>query len=528
MNKIVIVVLVFMQVTYLNAQKILPYLQACTEQSIWINWKTEVEKDAYVVYGLSKDNMEYKAEGLSEKLDSNYIWHSVQLLELEPNTRYFYKVYAGEEQSEMYEFKTFPSQEEQNGHFRFVVLGDHQVMADDRYEKLVSACKRKITELYGEDITNKVSLIINDGDQVDVGGDLNQYQELHFKQGSALNTILPSMTVIGNHEYYKDKKLFNYFSHFKYEDLAYQGMYGTDGEHYYAFQASSILFLMLDSNQSWDRQAEWVKEIVEKAEQDEEVKWIVTVAHHPIMAEQYIDDVSTFMRDAVIPELVKSKKSILFIAGHHHLYHRGQLNNDNLFHIISGGASWDQRWGQSEEKDLEEVQKTIDQFNYQIVDVNLEEETMDVYTYSIGNKDLDIDNQLIDHFFKKIGISKPSTPQIKSISENENDGIIIIESTSYKGEIPLNSTEFLIAKDADFKEVVLRNKRDFENLFGSSGPPLWETIDLNENVNILEWEIKNLLTEGSYYVKVRHRDQNLNWSEWSEVKNIKVKNDRKF
>ncbi len=501
---------------------ILPYLQSPAESSMWVSWKTTTVEPGKVVYGLSGEELLNEVKANSEQLDSAYVWNSAKLSGLKPGTMYNYQVHTESGKSDILTFKTFPVPGYNKGHFRFAILGDHQVVADDRYERLIAACKAKAEELYGVPVYESIQLLINDGDQVDVGGDLKQYEELHFRQGAALNTQVPSMTVVGNHEYYGDADLSNYFAHFQYSNVAYKGLKGDDGEHYYAFQAANLLFIMLDSNKDWQRQADWVKEVVAEATTDSNIDFIITVAHHPIMAEQYINDISVFIRDKVIPVLTKTEKSIMFIAGHHHLYHRGQLTNDNLYHIISGGASWDQRWGQSEERDLEEVQKTIDHFSYQIVDIDLKNKEMTIDTYSIGHADMPLDNVLIDSFHKKLDNKAPRRPKLRG--KKTPKGSITFTSTN-AGTNDINSTEFQISTTKNFETMAYRLKRDYENLFGTTGPPAWETIDLNKGVNIFKLYVNDeiLNTKGWYYIRARIRDKNLLWSDWSKPRQFKVK-----
>ena len=67
------------------------------------------------------------------------------------------------------------------------------------------------------------------------------------------------------------------------------------------------------------------------------------------------------------------------------MYARGQLRDSAMYHIISGAASWDQFWGQSTEVDFDDVQKTIDYWAYQIVDLDLQARRMEVECYAIGS-----------------------------------------------------------------------------------------------------------------------------------------------
>ena len=107
----------------------------------------------------------------------------------------------------------------------------------------------------------------------------------------------------------------------------------------------------------------------------------------------------------LFPFSPKQKNQSFYITGHHHLYARGQLRDFPMYHMISGGGSWDQYWGQSTEKDFDDVQKTIDYWAYQIATFNAERKEMTVESYAIGSPKLGftLDNILIDSFTEKVG-----------------------------------------------------------------------------------------------------------------------------
>ena len=86
------------------------------------------------------------------------------------------------------------------------------------------------------------------------------------------------------------------------------------------------------------------------------------------------------------------------------MYHRGQLTDYPLYHIINGAASWDQMWGMSSEQDYDDVQKTIDYWGYQILEFDFDKKEMKAECYAIGNKELVVDNILIDSFSRTLGI----------------------------------------------------------------------------------------------------------------------------
>ena len=85
---------------------------------------------------------------------------------------------------------------------RILLMGDHQIKSRSGYEWLMKAAQRKIEEKYG-DLTENINMIMNIGDQVDVGT-LDQYEQIHLFKSQLMSPYLPIMTAVGNHETYND------------------------------------------------------------------------------------------------------------------------------------------------------------------------------------------------------------------------------------------------------------------------------------------------------------------------------------
>lgn len=501
--------------TYAHMTK--PYLQVPSSSSIWITWKTDYTNTPIVEYGTDSEHLDQQQEGTAQSLSDTYYWNSVQLTGLQPNTAYYYRVRSGEQTSETYRFRTQPS-EGSKSHLRILLMGDHQIKSRSGYEWLMQAAKRKIEEKYGN-LEDNINLIMNVGDQVDVGT-LEQYEWIHLWKSQLMSPYLPIMTTVGNHETYSDPGMKTYAAHYHYEDLSYQGI-SSGTENYYAYQVGRVLFVVLSTEHTGSEQKKWVRQIVEAAKTDESVDFIISVNHRPIQAEQYIGDISAWVRNEIIPILSETPKHVLNFGGHHHLYHRGQLAEYPLYHIINGAASWDQMWGMSSEKDYNDVQKTIDYWGYQILDFEFgaDSSEMTAECYAIGNRELVVDNLLIDSFHRTVGKAAPEKPSITALPDTlELPYAFIGSAYQTTTDEPLNSVQFQFAKTADFSTLEWESLRDVEDLYGSTGKPWHISVDRNEQLDITRLEIPvQQLKNGQYYARVRYRDANLEWSEWSDT-----------
>lgn len=498
-----------------------PYLQTVSDSSIWITWKTSTPSSSQVRYGTNSTHLTELATGEEVELSGTYYWHSVQLKGLEANTLYSYQVVSGDKESEVYRFRTAPRQGGTTP-MRILLMGDHQIKTRSGYEWLMQAAKRKVEEKYGN-VEENINMIMNIGDQVDVGT-LEQYEMIHLNKSSLLSPYLPIMTAVGNHETYSDPGMATYAAHYHYEDLEYKGV-KSGTENYYAYQIGRILFVVLSTEHTGSEQKAWVRKVVDAVKADDSVDFMISVNHRPIQAEQYIGDISAWVRNEIVPILSETSKHVLNYGGHHHLYHRGQLTDYPLYHIINGAASWDQLWGMSSEQDYSDVQKTIDYWGYQILEFDFDKREMKADCYAIGNRDIVTDNILIDSFHRRLGQDVPEAPVLASV----NDTIALpytFEGSEYRtksGEV-LNTVQYQIATVKDFSSLALNEVCDVEDFYGSTGKPLHIPVDKNENLDITKLTVgERKLKNGSYYVRMRYRDENMEWSGWSDTLSFVIK-----
>jgi hypothetical protein len=524
--------MLFMICKVTPGQVIMPYLQSPSDTSIWISWKTSSNLESKVIYGTDSLALQNEEIGNCQVLsdagyDKNYFYHSVRLTGLVPDQFYWYRIITGTLQSAAYRFRTQPPIGINSGVYRVLILGDHQLKDNDHYQKLMIAAREKVFEKYGGSMEENINLIINDGDQVDEGT-LDQYEHVHFEPSAVLSGNVPIMTTVGNHEFYGSLGISSYYPHFFYDDLGYKGIISPGGENYYSYQQGSIVFVHLSSEHPTDEQINWVQQIVDSVKSDTSVNWLVSIAHQPIQAEQFVGDMSFYIRERIVPVLAQTKKSTLMITGHHHLYARGQVRDFPMYHIISGAASWDQFWGQSVEKDFDDVQKTIDFWAYQIATFDDAKREMTVESYAIGSPKLGLTlgNALIDSFYRKPDVLPPSKPSITTLPTDSVALPFTFVSSPYSTVTmePFNSTQFQISSDSIFSNPYIDKIRDYENLYGTTGNPDYLPVDLHKNLNIFQYEIgKNKLPDGTYYIRTRQRDRNIEWSEWSGFVKFSIK-----
>lgn len=518
-----------------SAQTLDPYLQAVTPTDIWISWKTSANTETIVEYGSTSAALTQTVNGSTSVFSdngypNNYFYHSAKLRNLQPNTKYYYRVRTGNLVSDVHSFRTSPlpgMAATAGKHVRFLIMGDNQIKSQPRFDSLVVRAKRKCTELYGPNFNDSVAMILMVGDQVDVGT-LDHYENVHFSKCRYLSADLPINTIVGNHETYGTLQLNAYYNHFFYDSLQYGGIY-SGNENWYAYQVGPVLIVNFSTEHvsgiSAVQQLSWLQQILNKANTDPAVKWIMSFGHRPYQAEQYVGDISNWIRQNAVPLLATSPKFFMHTGAHHHLYARGQLKETPNYHIISGGTAWDQYWGMSTETDFDDVQKTLSNWPYQIVDFDIEKQRVEVKTYSVGSIYEWHENRQIDEFHRQFNLAAPNQPALNNLPDTL-ELPFVLQSTPFSTTTSelLNSTQFQVAQNKTFNVSEVNKLRDFENFFGSAGAPD-TTKDLNAGVDILRYTLQSgSLTNGKYYARVRHRDRNLEWSKWSEIDSFVVVN----
>lgn len=515
---------------FLKSQTVYPYLQSSTSNSIYISWKTSSNTQSLVEFGTAPNALTTAVNGNTQTLTDtgfpgNYLYHSVKLTKLSPNTLYYYKVTSGPFTSAISSFKTLPlpgSAATADGHIRFLIMGDNEIDNQYRYDTLMVRAKRICEQKYTGAIQENVSGILMLGDQVNEGT-LASYEKVHFAKSKYLSPYLPIQTAVGENEMNGTLKIDAYNNLFFYDSLNYKGIY-SNTENYYAYQVGTVLILNLSTEHANNAQFNWLQQVVAAANADATVQWIISLGHRPYQAEQFVGDISPWIRNTVVPYLVTSPKYLLHLGGHHHLYARGQLKNNPVYNVISGGSAWNQLWSTSQEEDMDDVQKTIPNWSFNILDIDVANNKTDVETYSIGSPFGFRPTRLIDQFHRYKNKQAPVKPSITNTFGDSLQLPYTITGSAFNspaGEL-LNSSEFQIAAEKTFTTLEKNSYRDYEDLFGYV-IKADSSADVNAGVNILNLDLKKWsLPNGKHYVRVRYRDRNLEWSPWSAVDSFKV------
>ena len=305
-----------------------PYLQKATTSSIIVRWRTDINVNSKVLYGLSPTSLTQ-----NETISGTRTEHSVQLTGLSPNTRYYYSVgydlivIQGSNQN-YFVTNPLPNTE---GKYTFWVTGDCGNNSTNQINVL-----NQYLNFIGDSVTHGWLLL---GDNAYSFGTDQEYTTNFFNiYQPTIMKHAPIWPVPGNHDYgnsatSQDNHNVSYYSIF---DLPVNGEAGgvpSNNEAFYSYDYGNIHFLALDSygeesnKRLYDTtgtQVQWIKQDLVANHK----KWTIAYWHHPpyTMGSHNSDTESELilMRTNFV-KMLESYGVDLIMCGHSHSYERSKL-----------------------------------------------------------------------------------------------------------------------------------------------------------------------------------------------------------
>jgi len=280
-----------------------PYTQNQQDNSIIVMWETNIKTTTNEVHwGLTADCENIESEKFSIK--QNNI-HTVKIKNLNPSTKYYYKIVTDDVQSIVYSFQT---RFQHNDSIHFVAYGDGRGVWDNWYHaKKVAVAIESV----------QPDFVLHTGDFVNNGTIVWEWRDFFQTSSFVHNSTL--YPVLGNHEYYA-MPYFNYFS-------------TPHNERWYSFDNGPVHFIVLDSNYANSfkiRQLVWL--IFDLLSNDK--PFTVVSCHHPLYSSGNHGS-AEHLRKIWKPFFEHFNVDLVF-NGHDHSYERGKVNNVN--YVVTGGG----------------------------------------------------------------------------------------------------------------------------------------------------------------------------------------------
>jgi len=320
--------------------------------------------------------------------DSAHYRFSVVLTDLDPDTRYFYRIGSEENWSEVKSFKTASGAED----FSFLYLGDIQEGHD--------AWGNMIENIYNENPQIRFALL--GGDLTNDDNDFTQWGEF-LGAAKGVFSQIPVMPAKGNH----DGELF--FEFFALPDNGPpQGTY----ENFYSFDYGDAHFVVLDTSNVITT---IVKHWIEQDLQNTDKKWKFAIFHHPPY--QNFDDNKTIddaLREHWVPIFEQNHVDMVFV-GHQHVYMRthpiyeDEVTADSygIVYVMGNSGSKFYSTGQG----FPYIAKEESGSNYQVI--QLED---DVLTLTSRKAD----GEIIETYMLNKGFFEEQDPHYQIINDKDN------------------------------------------------------------------------------------------------------------
>lgn len=253
-------------------------------------------------------------------------FHTAVFEDLDPATKYAYRVGDGVNWSEWVHFTTASAGAEP---FSFIYFGDAQ-------NDVKSLWSRVIRGAYSDE--PEARFIVHAGDLINRGDRDAEWGEWHYG-GGWVNAMVPSVPSPGNHEYSRsDDGPRQLTAHWRAQfALPEHGPEGVEESAYYVdYQGARII--SLNSNEKHEEQAAWLDEVLA----DNPNRWTVITYHHPMYSAGRDRD-NPRLRELWQPIFDKHGVDLV-LQGHDHTYGRsGLLVGDE--NVATGASARDDEGG---------------------------------------------------------------------------------------------------------------------------------------------------------------------------------------
>lgn len=509
-------------ITSLNGQVITiqPYLQDASPNDIYILWETDMEEQSIVEWGLT-ESLGNSTEGISYPSDGDAKIHEVHIDNLQRFTTYYYRVITNNVISDIYSFKTPPFASD-NEPFRIIAMSDMQRDGSfpNKFNEIVEeGVIEYLEEEIGGEITDNIALIMIPGDLVVTGTNFNQWKNEFFNPAEKLLSQVPVYPVLGNHE----QNTSFYFSYFKLPENGTQGF----EEHWWHKDYGNVRIIGLNSNGPFNgsEQLTWLDEVLSSTCDADSIDFVFAQLHHPHKSELWTPGESNFTGQ-VIERLenfsTNCNKPSIHLFGHTHGYSRGQSRDHKhlWINVATAGGAID-NWGEFPNFDYDEFSVSQDEYGFVIIEItNNDDPTVVIKRISRGDQDEIIDNQVTDSLVMKKNHSTVNIPELISPIDGTEIApeCVNLIGDNFASSIP--DTEHgqshwqVTTMQAGFDNPVAESWKNFENWYFD--------VDTQLGDDLTDEKIYGLQEFTEYIWRVRYRDKEMNWSEWSDFGTFKT------
>ncbi|MEN8118559.1 MAG: metallophosphoesterase family protein [Bacteroidota bacterium] len=490
-----------------------PYLQNASPHSIYILWETDSGSESIVEWGLT-DALGNIAIGTAQNSFGDSIIHEVKLEGLERFTKYYYRVKTGAAISDIYHFKTAPFASDHES-FRIIAMSDMQKhnSIPNKFEEIVhDGIIEYLEQEFGGDIADNLAFVIAPGDLVRSGTNYSLWENHFFDPSHGLFNHVPVYPALGNH----DKNSPYYFQYFKLPDN------GTPGyeEHWWYKDYGNVRIIGLNSIKPYKykvEQIEWLDSVLTEACDSDSIDFVFAQFH------LYHKSENSLTPDNGFPKIVVNKleqfstncgKPSIHFFGHVHNYSRGHSRDHKHLWIDVASAGGNLHFpGDKYGIDYDEFSVTRVEHGFVLIEVTDDDDPKVVLKrISRGNQYESMDNEITDSITIRLLPSPVNTPvPISPMNKQIPPECVVLKAQTFSSSnisaLHGQSHWQVSNSQSDFSTPVAESWKNFQNWFYD------EDTQLNDDLS--DEKFLGLSQNSNYWWRVRYRDRELNWSDWS-------------
>ena len=506
-----------------------PYLQDPSPTSMWVCWETSGNTESVVEYGTTP-LLGSSISGSYVNSSAGTIIHQVLVTGLQPDTTHWYRVKTGAWYSEVNHFKTPPPQSSE-APWRFAALSDTQIdggNSQKHREVIEDGIMAYTAQQYGPDMASELAFLFNVGDLVSTGSNHSQWQDHYFAQAQSLYELVPSYSVLGNHEIDADL-------YYEYLRLPQNALSGSE-ERYWWADRQNVRLIGLDSNgyTSSSEQLSWIDGVLADAATEDRIDFVFCFFHHPHKSELWTPGESGFST-SVVSRLEQfstdtGKPSVHFF-GHTHGYSRGQSrDHEHLMVNVATGMGNPDYWYEYAQADYPEFQYSEPDWGFCIIDVEAgSDPQFRLRRLSRGNEYVSKNNTLSDEITIRRFNNKPAKPIAVSPNLSSGDqasGSVELVGSAFSdpdGDGLLEAQYQITETQGDWSSPIVDEWRRVENWYRPLNGDGWYSVN-----NVADSQIEDVVITQALpgcrevWWRVRYRDSSLVWSDWSDPGQFRV------
>ncbi len=499
-----------------SAQSIVvePYLQNASPTSMTIMWETNAANPGYIDWGTTDASLSTTVISTSLNGEGANKIHTVEITGLSADTKYFYQARTTTGQlSATYHFKTHPTKTSETS-VNFVAMSDMQRdnANPNVFETIINSGIIPMANANYPNGMEDIEAILIPGDLV-ATGTYSAWRDTYFAPSVGISPYVPTYPVPGNHEYYgfPGSSLF-----FDYTTLPLNGSPSNPEEWWYK-DISNMRVIGLNSNSPIPElaiQLIWLQTVLDDAGTDPTIDFVFAQLHHPYKSELWLPGELDFTGQiiALLETFSTShgKPSVHFF-GHTHAYSRGQSRDHNHLwvNVATAGGAID-NWGEFPNADYDEFVISEDEYGFVMVEVEAGATPKFVLKrYSQGDNLVFENNTLSDQITIKRYPTAPNKPLGISPAGQVDLNCILLKASPFSDSANTHqAAHWQIVEGCDFTTPSVQN-------IWKQSTNWYSEINTQANDDLTDEDGAALNASLSYCWRVRYRNSNLTWSDWS-------------